>query len=361
MRSVLPKPLHRLCGRPMVLHVIDALAELPIDRVVVVVGFRSVEVSKVIEADAPKGLRLEFVEQTDARGTGDAVAVGLTGFDPRADLDEGDLVVLPGDTPLVRPATVAALVREHRASDAAATLLTTRLDDPTGYGRIVRNKDGKVTRIVEEVDATDDEREIDEVCTSIYCFRHSVLAPVLRRLSPNNAKGEYYLTDAIAELHQAGYSVVTKLAGDPMEAAGVNDREQLAAAEAELRARINGRWMRRGVAMVDPDRVYLDTAVELSEEVTLYPGVVLEGATTVGFGATIGPDCHLTDTTVGARAVVTGTTARRASIGDGAKVGPFAVLEPGSSLGEGEVTGPFYDSDATTAGRATNRRPEGDQ
>ena len=361
MRSVLPKPLHRLCGRPMVLHIIDALAELPIDRVVVVVGYRAAEVAKVIEADAPEGLRIEFVEQTEARGTGDAVAVGLTGFDSRADLDDGDLVVLPGDAPLVRPATLAALVRSHRATDAAATLLTTTLDDPTGYGRIVRNKDGRVTMIVEEVDATDDERAINEVGTSIYCFRHGVLAPVLRRLSPNNAKGEYYLTDAIAELYQAGYPVLTRLAPDPMEAAGVNDRAQLAAAEAELRGRINERWMRRGVAMVDPFQVFLDTGVQLAEEVTLYPGVILEGDTSIGFGTTIGPSCHLVDSAVGSRASMSYTTARNAVIGDGAEVGPFAVLEPGTEIGEGEITGSFYDSttDSTSgAARGTDERKE---
>ena len=163
MRSPIPKPLHRLCGRPMVLHVLDALVELPIERVVVVVGYHSNEVIKVLEAEAPNGMRLEFVEQASQLGTGDAAAVALTAFPDGADLDEGDLVILPGDTPLLRPATLASLVQTHRTHDAAATLLTARLADPSGYGRIVRHKDERVARIVEDVDASAEERAINEV------------------------------------------------------------------------------------------------------------------------------------------------------------------------------------------------------
>ncbi|HLI16450.1 MAG TPA: NTP transferase domain-containing protein [Acidimicrobiales bacterium] len=340
MRSSLPKPLHRLCGRPMVLHVLDALAELSVERVVVVVGARAVEVTKVIGAEAPAHLALEFVDQTEPRGTGDAAAVALTAFPEGADLAAGDLVVLPGDAPLVRPATLAALVRAHRSCDAAATLLTARLEDPTGYGRIVRTKDGRVARIVEEVDASEDERAIDEVATSIYCFKHAVLAPALRRLSPDNAKGEYYLTDTIAVLHDAGYPVVTQVAPDPIEAAGVNDRAQLAAAEAEVRARINERWMRRGVTMVDPEATYLDTTVELAADVTVLPGAVLEGRTVVGEGAVVGVGCHLVDCEVGAGARLEHVVARQAVIGEGARVGPFVHLEPGTRVLAGRVVGP---------------------
>ena len=158
-----------------------------------------------------------------------------------------------------------------------------------------------MARIVDEEDASEAEREIDEVATSVYCFRHSVLAPALRRLSPDNSLGEYYLTDAVAVLHDAGYAVRSLVADDPMEAAEVNDRAQLAAAEAELRSRINERWMRRGVTMTDPEQTYLDTTVQLEPDVTLLPGVILEGRTSVGAGAVIGPSCHLIDCEVGAR------------------------------------------------------------
>ena len=344
MRSTLPKPLHRLCGRPLVLHVLDALAELHVDRVVVVVGYRSVEVPKVILAEAPSDLPIEFVEQSEPLGTGDAAAVALTGFPEGTDLADGDLVVLPGDAPLLRPTTLAALVQTHRNTDAAATLLTARLEDPTGYGRIVRSKDGQVARIVEHGDANEVERQIDEVATSIYCFRHDVLAPTLRRLSPNNAQGEYYLTDAIAVLHQAGYPVTSVIASDPIEAAGVNDRAQLAAAEGELRERINERWMRRGVTMLNPYATYLDTTVTLGSDVTLYADVVLEGRTTVGDGARIGPGCHLVDCVVEAGARLEQVVARQCAIGEGAVVGPFASLGPGSRIEARASTGPFFAS-----------------
>src|SRR3954464_4943182 len=228
MRSTRPKPLHVLCGRPLVLHVIDALSELDLDRVVVVVGHGADRVTKTVQEQAPPGITIDFVEQRVQRGTGDAVSVALTAF-PDAD-DDGDIIVLPGDTPLLRPATLAALVRAHRSGDVAATMLTAVLEDPLGYGRIVRDKNDRVARIVEQGDATEEERAIDEINTSIYCFRRSVLAPALRRLSPENAQGEYYLTDVVSVLHEAGYGVASLVCDDPMEAAGVNDRAQLAVA-----------------------------------------------------------------------------------------------------------------------------------
>jgi bifunctional UDP-N-acetylglucosamine pyrophosphorylase / glucosamine-1-phosphate N-acetyltransferase len=344
MRSATPKVLHRLCGRPMILHVLDALAELPVERVVVVVGHGSAEVIKTVQAEAHPQLTLEFVEQALPRGTGDAAAAALTGFPDSFgdDLDEGDLVVMPGDTPLVRPPTIASLVRAHRTTDAAATLLTAEVADPTGYGRVLRSKDGRVARIIDDLEATDEEREITEIATSIYCFRHNVLAPALRRLSPDNARGEYYLTDTPQVLHQAGYDVETLVLGDATEAAGVNDRAQLAAAEAVLRARINERFMRRGVTMHDPEQTYLDARVDLAEDVVLLPGTVLEGDTKVAPGATIGPATRLVDCDVGAGARVTESVGERAVIGDDCLVGPFAVLEPGTRLAPGTVTGPFF-------------------
>jgi bifunctional UDP-N-acetylglucosamine pyrophosphorylase / glucosamine-1-phosphate N-acetyltransferase len=344
MRSGTPKPLHRLCGRPMVLHVLDALSELAVEQVAVVVGHGATEVSKTIQAEAPPGLAIEFVEQPEPRGTGDAVAVALTGFAVAygADLDEGDVIVLPGDTPLLRPATLAAFVDAHCASGGAASLLTARLEQPTGYSRIVRDKDGRVARIVDEHDASEDERRIDEVATTVYCFRHGVLAPALRRLSPDNSLGEYYLTDTVAVLHDAGYSVATVVVSDPAEAAEVNDRAQLALAEAELRARINARWMRLGVTMWDPERTYLDSSVRLAEDVTLLPGVILEGSTTVGVSALVGPSCHLIDCEIGAGARVSHTVASHAVVGENCSVGPYVVLEEGARLARGERRGPFF-------------------
>ncbi|MHB8245094.1 MAG: NTP transferase domain-containing protein [Acidimicrobiales bacterium] len=343
MRSSTPKPLHRLCGRPMILHVLDVLAELTVDWVVVVVGHGANEVTKVVQAEAPRDLQLEFVEQPEQRGTGDAVAVGLTGF-PAAftDADEADLLVIPGDTPLVRPATLAALIRHHRETESAASVLTACLDEPFGYSRVIRDKDSRVARIVDEQDCSPDEADVTEVATQIYCFRHDVLAPVLRRLAPDATTGEYCLTSAVEVLHDAGYPVASVAVVDPIEAAGVNDRAQLAAAEAELRARINERWMRRGVTMTDPEATYLDATVALSADVTLLPGVILEGTTSVGESSVIGPDTRLVDCQVGAGARVAHSAGERAVIGDNVVVGPFSVLEPGARLAPGDRVGPFF-------------------
>ncbi|HEX9995028.1 MAG TPA: NTP transferase domain-containing protein [Acidimicrobiales bacterium] len=340
MRSTRPKPLHLLCGRAMLLYVLDAAAAQPLRRAVVVVGHGAERVTKKLQEDGPDIL-IEFVEQRVQRGTGDAASVGLTGL-MDDDEDGGDVLVLPGDTPLLRQETVAALVEEHLRTDAAATVLTAELADPTGYGRIVRGKDGRVARIVEEGDATDEERAIVEVNTSIYCFRRSLLAPALRRLSPENSQGEYYLTDVVGVLHDAGYRVESLVATDPRETAGVNDRVQLAAAEAELRRRTNERWLCQGVTMVDPGATYLDATVSLSPDVTLFPGVLLQGRTVVGAGAEIGPDCRLVDCVVGAGAKLQKTVASDAEIGAGAVVGPFAALDPGSHVAPGVRTGPFY-------------------
>jgi bifunctional UDP-N-acetylglucosamine pyrophosphorylase/glucosamine-1-phosphate N-acetyltransferase len=347
MRSTRPKPLHLICGRAMLLHILDAIAVVKAGRAVVVVGHGAERVTKKLSEQGPPELVIDFVEQPVQRGTGDAALVALTAF-PTEDLDDGDILVLPGDTPLVRPETLAALVASHRDTDAAATLLTAELPDPTGYGRVVRDRDDRVKYIVEEADATAEERAVSEVATSVYCFRKGLLAPALRRLSPENVKHEYYLTDVVQVLSEAGYQIGCVPAADAVEVMGVNDRVQLAVAEAQLRNRINDRWLRAGVTMVDPSHTYVDTTVQLAEDVTLFPGTILQGRTTVGSGAEIGPDSRLVDTVVGPGAVVAHTVARDAEIGEGAVVGPFAHLPAGSQVSPGARTGPFYTSGGAT-------------
>lgn len=317
------------------LHVLDALAEIDVDQVVVVVGHRGEWVTKTLVDHAPRSLQIEFVEQPEQRGTGDAVAVALTGLVPDDGI-ESDVVVLPGDAPLLRPPTLAALVRFHREHDAGATLLTAELEDASGYGRVIRGRDGLVSRVVEDAEATFEERAIKEINTSIYCFRRSVLAPSLRRLSPANATGEYYLTDVIGVLYDAGYRVQSLVLGDPMEAAGVNDRAQLAVAEAELRDRINERWMRRGVTMWDPERTYVDAETELAPDVSILPGVILRGRSKVGEGAQIGPDCTIEDCEIGEHCEISHSVCVRSVVGPRAKIGPFVHLRPGSEVPAGE-------------------------
>jgi bifunctional UDP-N-acetylglucosamine pyrophosphorylase/glucosamine-1-phosphate N-acetyltransferase len=343
MRSDLPKVLHPLCGRPMLLHVLDSLVPLPLDRIVVVVGHGGEDVAKTVREQFDADVPIELVEQHAQRGTGDAASVALTanGFDADG---EDDVLLMPGDAPLVRSEVLAALATEHRVTEAAAALPTARLDAHTAdFGRVVRDPSGAVERVVERSDATEDELAIDEVNTSIYCFRRGLLAPALRRLTPENAQGEYYLTDTVAVLGGAGHLVIAVRADDQTAALHVNDRAQLAAAERVLRARVNERWMREGVTMTDPACTYVDTSVRLAPDVRLLPNTILEGDTVVAGGAVIGPDVHLVDTVVGRGAVIRQTVAREAEIGDEATVGPYVSLRPGTRLAAGAHVGTFVE------------------
>ncbi len=352
MRSATPKVLHEVCGRPMLLWVLDALGALPLDRVVVVVGHGAEDVTKTVQARMAGDVPVEFVEQTVLRGTGDATAVALTANAFDVDADD-DLLVLLADAPLIRPETLAMLATEHRLGDAAATLLTARLDDPTGYGRVVRDERGMVERIVEQRDARPDELEIDEVNPSFYCFRRAYLAPALRRLSPDNAQGQYYLTDVIGVLRQAGHLVSAIEADDATEVLSINDRAQLATVEAQLRRRINEQWMREGVTMVDPATTYVDVGVTLESDVRILPNTILSGTSVVRTGAVIGPDCQLVDTVVGRGAEVRQTVAREAVIDDDATVGPYVSLRPGTHLAAGAHVGTFVEIKNSEIGERT--------
>lgn len=349
MRSERPKPLHLICGRPMVMHVIHALRGLDVERTVVVVGHGADRVTKKVGEQAPEWANVSFVEQTVQRGTGDAVSVGLTAFEDNDDVapeldDISTVVVLPGDTPLLRPETIDDLVATHESNGFAATVLSARMDDPTGYGRVVRAKDGRVLRIVEQRDANEDERAIDEVNTSIYAFRRDLLGPALRRVSPDNAQSEYYLTDVISVLAGMGHRIGSVVASAE-ETQGVNDRWQLALAERELRSRTNRHWLLNGVTMLDPRQTFVDVTVQLGRDVTLFPGAILQGRTVVGRGTEIGPDTRLVDCTIGDDCVIENSVGREATVEDGAHVGPFAHLPSGSVVASGRRTGAFYTAD----------------
>ena len=329
----------------MVMHVIHALAEVDVERTVVVVGHGAERVTKKVQEQAPAWARVSFVEQTVQRGTGDATLVGLTAF-PGDDLDDtSTVVVLPGDTPLLRPETLDALVTEHLVNEYAATLLTTELEDPTGYGRVVRattkGGEGRVLRIVEERDATFEEREIHEVNTSMYAFRRDLLGPALRHVTPVNAQGEYYLTDVVGSLAAMGHRIGSVHA-DADETQGVNDRWQLALAERELRHRTNRAVADERGDDARPRQTFVDVTVSLGRDITIYPGTILQGTTSIADGCEIGPDTRLADCAVGAGSVVENTVGRDSEIGAGARVGPFAHLRPGSSVPAGAVTGAFY-------------------
>jgi bifunctional UDP-N-acetylglucosamine pyrophosphorylase/glucosamine-1-phosphate N-acetyltransferase len=349
MRSARPKPLHLICGRPMVMHVIHALSEVDIDRTVVVVGHGAERVTKKVQEQSPGWAHVTFVEQTVQRGTGDAAMVGMTAI-PGDDLDDDStIVVLPGDTPLLRAETLQQLVATHISSGNAATAITAVLDDPTGYGRVLRapskSGDGRVLQVVEQRDAVPEILAIREVWTSMCAFRRDLLGPALRRLSPDNAQGEYYLTDVIEVLAAMGHHVGTIQASEA-EIRGVNDRWQLALAERELRHRTNRHWLLNGVTMLDPRQTFIDVTVQLGRDVTLYPGTILQGNTVIGDGCELGPDTRLVDCVVGARAVVENSVGRDCEIGADARVGPYAHLAPGASVPSSMTTGAFYTAPA---------------
>ncbi len=339
MRSQRPKPLHQLCGRPMVLHVIDSVGQLDVARVVVVVGHEAEWVIKSLTDRSPEGLPIEFVEQPEQLGTGDAVSVALSSISVQ-DEEDDDVLIVPGDAPLLRVETLQALVGEHVARGNALTVLTTTLEDPTGYGRVIHGRDGAIARIVEEPDATDEERAITEVNTSIYLVKRALLGPALRRLDRTNSQSEYYLTDVVGVLYNAGHVTGSVPTDDHVGVAGVNDRVQLSLAEAELRRRINERWMQRGVTMWDPASTYVDADVELAEDVSLLPGTIVKGACRIGAGAQIGPNALLIDVVVGRRAQLGTVHATHARIGEDAEVGSFSVLGPGTDVPIGARIGP---------------------
>ncbi len=341
MRSDRPKPLHRICGRPMVLHVIHALEKLRPARTVIVVGHGAEQVTKKVQEEAPGWANIAFVEQVDQNGTGDAAAIGMTALGGDDYDDDAIVVILPGDTPLLAPETLDELVATHVANSNAATLLTSVMHDPTGYGRVIRKSDGRVLRIVEQRDGSPEELDVTEVCTSIYAFRRDLLGPALRNLTTDNAQGELYLTDVVEGLAAMGHRVGAVQA-PPTETQGVNDRWQLALAERELRNRTNRHWLLNGVTMLDPRQTFIDVTVRLGRDVTIYPGTLLQGDTIVGDGTDIGPHAELDRSVVGRNCVVRHTVADDAEIGDDCDVGPFAHLAPGSSVVSGTITGAFY-------------------
>ena len=342
MRSARPKPLHHLCGRPMVLYVLDAAAQENVRATVVVVGHSATWVEKSLTERARADVHLTFVEQAEQLGTGHAVSVAMSTIDDELGDTDGDVLILPGDTPLLRPATVARLLSAHRDSQAALTVLTALVEDPTGYGRIVPAKNGGVARIVEERDASPEEKLITEINTSIMVVRASLLGPALRRVGRQNSQNEYYLTDLIGVLHEAGHATRSLVLDDPSEAAGVNDLLQLARAEAVMRHRINEKWMHRGVILWSPENTYIDADVQLAAEVSLLPGTVLKGHCVVERGARIGPNAVLSDVIVGENAQVATVEATNARIGAEARVASFVVLGAGTEIDTGEVVTPFH-------------------
>ncbi len=373
MRSERPKPIHLLCGRPMLRYVLDALGDAGADKVNVVTGPFGDWVSKRVLEDPPS-VQLNFVEQRHDRGSADAALLGLNSFDDFD--DDGELIVMPADLPLLRTETLQELIATHRATGAACTVLTARSDraGAVGHDHIVRDSRDRVSAVVTaesggaDMDGADlgsgdvdraDVGSLDagaepstsdddvELSYGVYVVRRGLLAPALRRTRPHHQDGRHRFSDLVKVLAESGHPVETApVLANPEDARPVDNRRLLADAEAELRHRTNLRWLDRGVTMIDPSRTYIDATVELGIDVTLFPGTMLQGSTVIGDGCEIGPDTRLDRCTVGRDAVIEKTMARLAVVGDNCRVGPFAVLEPGSDVADGETTGPFYASRA---------------
>ncbi|WP_374108931.1 bifunctional UDP-N-acetylglucosamine diphosphorylase/glucosamine-1-phosphate N-acetyltransferase GlmU [Pseudonocardia sp. ICBG1293] len=357
MRSSTPKVLHELGGRSMLGHAVHALAGTDPEHLVVVVGHQRERVEQAVDGiSAALGRTATTAVQEQRLGTGDAVRSGLAPLP--ADL-AGTVLVTYGDVPLLDTATLSALVTEHTGHGAAVTLLTCEVADPTGYGRIVRTAarpggaDGAVVGIVEQADATPEQRAIAEVNSGVYAFDAAFLRDGITGLAAHNAQQELYLTDLVAAAVTADRTVHAVRCDDEWRVRGVNDRVQLAELGAELNRRVLRGWMLAGVTVVDPVTTRVDVDVRLAPDVVLHPGTQLLGACEVGEGAAIGPDTTLTDTVVGAGAGVVRTHGSESRIGPGASVGPFAYLRPGTVLGERGKIGTFVEVKNSDIGAGT--------
>jgi bifunctional UDP-N-acetylglucosamine pyrophosphorylase / glucosamine-1-phosphate N-acetyltransferase len=351
MRSALPKVLHPIAGRPLLGHAVHAAGALEPEHLVVVVGHERKRVGEAVDGLADELSRPVLVaEQPQKQGTGHAVGCAVDALPAGL---SGPVLVTYGDVPLLEPATLDALLAEHTAAGAAVTVLTTELADPTGYGRILRDDAGGVRAIVEQADASPEQRAIREVNSGVYAFDGAFLTAGLARLGTDNSQGEKYLTDLIGIAHADGLGVRGLRCTDSWQVNGVNDRVQLAAVRAELNRRVLDAWMRAGVTVVEPASTWVDVQVSLSPDVVLHPGIQLHGRTTVAEGAEIGPDTTLTDCAIGAGALVVRTHGTGARIGPGASVGPFAYLRPGTVLGEHGKIGTFVEVKNSDIGAGT--------
>lgn len=337
MRSALPKVLHRIGGRPLIGHVLDQARDLEPARVVVVVRH---ERDLVADAVAGVAAEVEVVDQDEVPGTGRAVEVALE----RLEAFEGEVLVLSADVPLLEADTLADLVRLHRAQEASATLLSAVLDDPRGYGRVIRDGQGAVERIVEQKDATDEEAAVGEINTGVYVFAAAALRQTLPLVGTENVQREKYLTDVVGLLRHEGLTIAAGRAPEASAALGVNDRVQLSEAARLLNARTVRRWQLEGVSVLDPATTWIDVTATLAPDVTLLPGTHILRATSVQSGATIGPDTTLSDCEVGEGATITRSDATLAVIGRGASVGPFAYLRAGTQLDERGKIGTFVET-----------------
>ncbi len=342
MRSRTAKVLHPLLGRPLVHYPVDLCLRLGVKRVLVVVGAQAEAVREALA-----GRPVEFIPQGEPRGTADAVLqteAALEGF-------AGTLLVLAGDTPLLRDETVRALIDAHHAASAVATLLTARVDNPAGYGRILRDRQGRLRRIVEEVEAAAKEKRIPEINTGLYCFAGPALFPTLHRVKPSPIKGEFFLPAVVEVFLRQRQKVHALRASDPTEVLGINTRAELAQAAKVLRQRVHERLMAAGVTLLDPEATYIDGTVEVGPDTVIYPGVILQGATTIGAGCVIYGHCRITNSQLSDQVtVLDGSVILESDVAEECVIGPYAHLRPASRLRRKAKVGNFCEMKKSVLG-----------
>ncbi len=344
MKSGLAKALHLLAGRPLIQHVLDAAAGVGPEKIILVLGHQADKVRSAVGDRRP-----EIVLQAEQLGTGHAMQQTAETISKGA----GPVLVLCADTPLVTGKTLKDVIELHEQSRAAVTFITTTVDNPFGYGRVVRGKSG-VMRVVEEKDATGAQKKIREVNAGIYCFDRKFLLSSLTLLGRNNAQGEYYLPDTIELAKKKKLRVSALLCDDPQEVMGVNSRNDLSLAEAIVRRRTNRRWMLEGVTMLDPETVSIGNEVRLGRDVILYPNVRIEGRTGLGAGCVVYPGSRIIDSVLADNVTVKDCSViEESDIASGAVVGPFAHLRPGSTIGAGARIGNFVEVKKSAIGEGS--------
>lgn len=340
MKSGLAKTMHPLRGKPLITYSVNTAKELEPARLIVVVGHQA---DKAMDAVGPE---VACVVQREQKGTAHAVMQAvplLQGFD-------GDVVVLYADMPLLSSPLVRRLVDHHSSNGLSATVLTSVFADPSGYGRVIRDAAGEFLRVVEDRDCSPAERQIEEVNTGVYCFRRHLLVEALERIRPENAQGEFYLTDALGIMRAAGHRIGTVTADDEAEVTGINDRKQLAWAEGILRERRLDELMHSGVTILDPSSAFIDDEVEIGPDTVIKPLVFLEGRTVVGKGCTIGPSTRILDSVIGDDAMVEFSVIEGSRVEDGVRIGPFNHIRPGTTLRSGARVGNFAEIKNSTIG-----------
>lgn len=343
MKSKLYKVLHSVCGKPMVQHVLNQVSALHVQQTVTIVGHGAEKVQSQL------GDKCDFALQSEQLGTAHAVRQAESLLKGK----QGTTFVICGDTPLIKAETMEALIQQHEAQGAKASVLTAYLQDPTGYGRIIRNEAGFVEKIVEHKDATEAEKQVTEINTGTYCFDNEALFEALSKVSNDNVQGEYYLPDVIEILKSEGEIVTAYQTDDFEETLGVNDRIALAEAEKIMRKRINLEHMRNGVTLIDPEQTYIEADVTIGQDTIIYPGTVIKAGTTIGSDCEIGPNTEIAACEIGDATVIRHSVAHNSSVGSHVNIGPFAHIRPQSQIADEVKVGNFVEIKKSIFGKGS--------